>query len=121
MVEGFTVRLSGNVPLLRMDRSVKLAQHVLNRMVVFPPSPLMRFPLGSCRVAVTVMVVTPTETQLPCQQHIACLATVNLINPNFYTSYQYLMCNIYVTIKSQTFFFSSSLIVLLPFIFGLFS
>lgn len=82
IVKGLTVRLSGNVPLLRMDRSVKLAQQVLNRMVVFPPSPLIGFPLESCRVAVTVMVVTPTETQLPCQQHSAYLATVSLIHSN---------------------------------------
>lgn len=79
LVKGFAMRRSGNVPLLRMARSVKLAQHVLNRMEVFPPSPLMGLPLGSCRVAVTVMVVTPTDTQLPCQRHRAYLATVDLI------------------------------------------
>lgn len=57
-----------------MDKSVKLAQQVLNRMVVFPASPLTVFPLASRRVAVTVMVVTPTETQLPCEQHSKYLA-----------------------------------------------
>lgn len=51
-----------------MDRSVKFAQQVLNRMVVFPASPPMLFPLESFRLAVTVRVVTPTETQLPCRQ-----------------------------------------------------
>lgn len=58
-----------------MDRSVKFAQQVLNRMVVFPPSPLTLFPLESFRVAVTVMLVTPTETQLPCRHHSLLLAT----------------------------------------------
>lgn len=76
----FAIGCSGNVPLLRMDRLVKLAQQVLNKMVVFPPSPLTGFPLTSCRVAVTVMVVTPTETQLPCEQHSKYLAWVNLIH-----------------------------------------
>lgn len=59
-----------DAPLLRMDRSVKLAQQVLNRMVVFPSSPSTLFPLSFFRLAVTVRVVTPTETQLPCRdQH----------------------------------------------------
>lgn len=59
----------GDVPLLRIDRSVKFAQQVLNRMVVFPASPPTAFPLEFFRLAVTVRVVTPTETQLPCRQH----------------------------------------------------
>lgn len=57
-----------DVPLLRMDRSVKLAQQELNRMVVFPSSPPTLFPLESFRLAITVRVVTPTETQFPCRQ-----------------------------------------------------
>lgn len=51
-----------------MDRSVKFAQQVLNRMVVFPSSPPTLFPPESFRLAVTVRVVTPTETQSPCRQ-----------------------------------------------------
>lgn len=57
-----------DVPLIRMDRSVKFAQQSLNRMVEFPSSPSTLFPLESFRLAVTVRVVTPTETQLPCRQ-----------------------------------------------------
>lgn len=57
-----------DIPLLRIDRSVKLAQQLLNKMVVFPSSPSVLFPLASVRLAVTVRVVTPTETQSPCKQ-----------------------------------------------------
>lgn len=57
-----------HTPLLRMDRSVKLAQQVLNRMVVLPSSPSTGCPLLFFRLAVTVRDVTPTETQLPCRQ-----------------------------------------------------
>ncbi len=59
---------AADVPLLRMDRLVKFAQQLLNRMVVFPSSPPTLFPLEFFRLAVTVRVVTPTETQLPCRQ-----------------------------------------------------
>lgn len=51
-----------------MERPVKFAQQLLNRMVVFPSSPPTLFPLEFFRLAVTVRVVTPTETQLPCRQ-----------------------------------------------------
>lgn len=61
-----------------MDRSVKFAQQVLNRMVMFPPRPLTLLPLESFRVAVTVILVTPTETQLPCRHHSQLLATVSI-------------------------------------------
>lgn len=54
-----------NAPLLRMARSVKLAQQVLNWMVVFPSSPVTGSPLESFRLAVKVREVTPTETQFP--------------------------------------------------------
>lgn len=50
-----------------MARLEKLAQQVLNMMVVFPSSPSMLSPLESFRLAVTVSVVTPTDTQLPCR------------------------------------------------------
>lgn len=50
---------------------MKFAQQVLNSMVVFPASPSTLFPLESFRLAVTVRVVTPTETQLPCSQQRA--------------------------------------------------
>lgn len=57
-----------DVPLFKIDRSVKFAQQLLNWIVVFPDRPLMLLPLEFFRLAVTVSVVTPTETQLPCKQ-----------------------------------------------------
>lgn len=78
MPKRFTIMHNPNVPPLKMDRSVKFAQQVLNRMVVFPSSPLMLFPLESFSVAVTVMLVTPTATQLPCRHHSLLLATVGI-------------------------------------------
>lgn len=57
-----------DAPLFSMDRLVKLAQQLLNRMVVFPSSPFTLVPLSSFRLAVAVRVVTPTEMQLPCTQ-----------------------------------------------------
>jgi len=50
-----------------MDRSVKFAQQLLNRMVTLPSSPSTAVPSASFRLAVTVRLVTPTATQLPCR------------------------------------------------------
>lgn len=55
----------GDSPLSRMERSLKLAQQLLKRTVVFPASPTTRSPLAFFRLAVTLSVVTPTSTQLP--------------------------------------------------------
>lgn len=86
-----------------MDRSVKFAQQVLNRMVVFPSSPPTLFPPESFRLAVTVRVVTPTETQSPCRQQQTADMQVHLQVSRIY----YLFCafvkrqNISIQIRSR--------------------